>query len=97
MNRRNAPEEPLGLHRHERQLSAVKPPLEIRREIQLVGRSGRWLRATQTAGVNSEPDVGLEVNSNGSFLNIAACGSGGSVAISRRGGSPMPTDAHVNP
>jgi hypothetical protein len=35
------PEESLDLSRHERQLSTVKPPLEMRHDIQLVGRSGR--------------------------------------------------------
>ena len=36
------PEAPLDLRRHERQPSVVKPPLAIRRDIQLVGLSGSW-------------------------------------------------------
>ena len=51
----------------------------------LLGQSCRWLRATQTAGVDSEPAVGLELISTGSFLNVAACGSGRSVAVSPDG------------
>src|ERR1035437_656709 len=57
----------------------------VGRRLQLIGQSCRWLRATQTAGVDSEPDVGLELISTGSFLNVAACGSGRSVAVSPDG------------
>lgn len=51
VNRRNAPEEALGLHSHERQLSKVKPALGMRFEIRLVGLSGSWGCEPATAAI----------------------------------------------